>query len=510
MDTRTRPELIPTTPFVPVLMSGGAGTRLWPLSRESYPKQFHALNGDLSLLQNTALRAQALSGMSTPVVIGSEAHRFLIAEQLRDAGIAQSVLLLEPEGRDTAPAAAVAAHYAEATYGGNAIVLLMAADHVIENLDQFIDKVRSAQALAEAGHIVTFGIHPTRAETGFGYLRRGAALDGDGHEAGFFKVDAFVEKPDTERAQGFVDCGEYYWNSGMFMFRVDRFLAELDRLQRPLSQCAHAALMMARHSEDGLHLNAEAFASCRKISLDYAVMEQLDDIVLVPLDCGWDDVGSWAYLGNLPASDDTGNHTQGDVLLQDSARNLVRSDSRLVAMVGVSDHVVIETADAVLIAPRDRVQEVKGAVESLRRLQRTEATHHARCYRPWGHYETIAGGDRFQVKRIVVKPGQKLSLQMHHHRAEHWVVVRGTALVHCGDREYLCSENQSTYIPLGTTHRLENPGMLPLELIEVQSGAYLGEDDIVRFEDVYGRVETDTSEAPEPLAEPMAAAARAA
>ncbi len=507
MDIRTRPELIPTTPFVPVLMSGGAGTRLWPLSRESYPKQFHALNGDLSLLQNTALRARALSGAAAPVVIGSEAHRFLIAEQLRDAGILQSVLLLEPEGRDTAPAAAVAAHYAEATYGENAIVLLMAADHVIENLDQFIEKVRSAQALAEAGHIVTFGIQPTRAETGFGYLHRGAALEGGDD---FFKVDAFVEKPDAERAQAFVDSGEYYWNSGMFMFRVDRFLAELDRLQRPLSQCAHAALMMARHSEDGVYLNAEAFASCKKISLDYAVMEQLDDIVLVPLDVGWDDVGSWAYLGNLPASDDTGNYVHGDVLLEDSSGNLVRSDSRLVAMVGVSDHVVIETADAVLIAPRDRVQEVKGAVESLRKLQRPEATHHSRCYRPWGHYETIAGGDRFQVKRIVVKPGQKLSLQMHHHRAEHWVVVRGTALVHCGDREYLCTENESTYIPLGTTHRLENPGMLPLELIEVQSGAYLGEDDIVRFEDVYGRTEADAPEAHTQMAEPMAAAARAA
>ncbi|HEY1076342.1 MAG TPA: mannose-1-phosphate guanylyltransferase/mannose-6-phosphate isomerase [Fontimonas sp.] len=509
MEIPIRPAMMPANALVPILMSGGAGTRLWPLSREAYPKQFHALNGELTLLQNTALRASALEGATAPVVIGSEAHRFLIADQLREAGVTQSTLLLEPEGRDTAPAAAVAAHFAEASYGENAIVLLMAADHVIEDVEQFTAKVKLAQALAAAGHIVTFGIQPTRPETGFGYLRRGAALDGSGASE-HFKVDAFVEKPDAERAQAFIDSGEYYWNSGMFMFRVDRFLAELDRLQRPLSQCAHAALMMARHSEDGVHLNAEAFASCKKISLDYAVMEKLDDIVLVPLDVGWDDVGSWAYLGNLPASDDAGNHTQGDVLLEDSSNNLVRSDGRLIAMVGVSDHVVIETADAVLIAPRDRVQEVKGAVESLRKQQRTEATQHARCYRPWGHYETVAGGDRFQVKRIVVKPGQKLSLQMHHHRAEHWIVVRGTARVNCGDREYLCSENESTYIPLGTTHRLENPGVLPLELIEVQSGAYLGEDDIVRFEDVYGRIEPGCAEAPPATVEPLAAAARAA
>ncbi|MFP5305111.1 MAG: mannose-1-phosphate guanylyltransferase/mannose-6-phosphate isomerase, partial [Gammaproteobacteria bacterium] len=477
MDVPTRTTLT-SSPLIPVLMSGGSGTRLWPLSREAYPKQFLALTGALSLLQNTALRARALGGITSPVVIGGEAHRFLIAEQLQDAGIRDAVLLLEPEGRDTAPAAAVAAHYADATFGPHAVVLLMAADHVIDDLDGFVATVRSALPLAQAGRIVTFGIQPTSPATGFGYIERGAAIDG----ANAYDVKRFVEKPDAGRARAFVDDGGYYWNSGMFLFRVDRFLAELDRLERPLSQCAHAALTMARHSADGVHLNAEAFASCRKISLDYAVMEKLDDIALVPLDVGWDDVGSWTCLERRPATDEHGNRAHGDVLLEDCACNLVHADSRLVTMIGVEDHVVVETADAVLVAPRARVQEVKRAVEKLKHAQRPEVTNHARVYRPWGYYETIGGGDRFQVKRIMVKPGHKLSLQMHHHRAEHWVVVRGTARVTCGEREFLCTEDQSTYIPLGTTHRLENPGMVPLELIEVQSGAYLGEDDIVRFD----------------------------
>ena len=492
-----------TSLILPVLMSGGSGTRLWPLSREAYPKQFHALTDSRSLLQNTVLRARAVPGSAPPVVIGSDAHRFLIAEQLRDVGVSDATLLLEPEARDTAPAGAVAAHFADAVYGAQTLVLLMPADHVIEDLEAFVTAVAQAQRLASAGHIVTFGIQPTRAATGFGYLRRGEALG-----AGTHVVQAFVEKPDARRAREFVESGEYYWNSGMFMFRADRFLFELDRLERPLSQCAHAALTMARRSEDGTHLNAEAFASCRKVSLDYAVMEKLEDLALVPLDAGWDDVGSWAYMSRLPQTDEGGNRVQGDVLLSGSERNLVRADSRLVAMVGVSDHVVIETADAVLVAPRDRMQDVKKAVDALRERKRPEASQHARVFRPWGHYESIAAGDRFQVKRITVKPGQKLSLQMHHHRAEHWIVVRGTAKVTCNDREYLCSENESTYISLGATHRLENPGMVPLELIEVQSGAYLGEDDIVRFEDVYGRTPQPVVEAEAPA--PDALPARAA
>lgn len=492
MDAQTRPAAAATPSLIPVLMSGGSGTRLWPLSRENYPKQFLALTGAHSLLQNAALRARALGFPGPLVVIGGEAHRFLIAEQLRDAGIRDTVLILEPEGRDTAPAAAVAAHYGDVSAGPDTIVLLMAADHVIDDLDAFVATIRSAVPMVQSGRIVTFGIRPSYPANGFGYLRCGARLAGQPA----FEVQRFVEKPDAKTAENFLNDGGYWWNSGMFMFRVDRFLAELDRLERPLSQCAYAALTMARHSSDGVHLNAEAFASCRKVSLDYAVMEKLSNIAMVPLDAGWDDVGSWTCLSRLPASDEHENRLHGDVLAQDSARNLVHAESRLVTMVGVEDHVVIETADAVLVAPRDRVQNVKGAVERLRVARRKEVTSHARVYRPWGYYETIAEGERFHVKRIMVKPGQKLSLQMHHHRAEHWVVVKGTARVTCGERDFLCTEDQSTYIPLGTTHRLENPGMLPLELIEVQSGPYLGEDDIVRFEDVYGRTPEAAPSAP--------------
>jgi mannose-1-phosphate guanylyltransferase/mannose-6-phosphate isomerase len=480
--------------MIPVLMSGGSGTRLWPLSRENYPKQFLALTGAHSLLQNAALRARALGFPGPLVVIGGEAHRFLIAEQLRDAGIRNTVLILEPEGRDTAAAAAVAAHYGDASSGPETIVLLMAADHAIDDLDAFVATIRSAIPLVQSGRIVTFGVRPSYAATAFGYLHCGAPIA----DKFAFEVERFVEKPDEQAAEAFLNDGGYWWNSGIFMFRADRFLAALDRLERPLSQCAYAALTMARHSSDGMHLNAEAFASCRKVSIDYAVMEKLNDIVMVPMDVGWDDVGSWTCLSRLPPSDEHENRLQGDVLIEDSARNLVHAESRLVAMVGVEDHVVIETADAVLVAPRDRVQNVKRAVERLKIARRKEATSHARVYRPWGYYETIAEGDRFHVKRIMVKPGQKLSLQMHHHRAEHWVVVKGTARVTCGEREFLCTEDQSTYIPLGTTHRLENPGMLPLELIEVQSGAYLGEDDIVRFDDVYGRAADAQSSAQVP------------
>lgn len=470
----------------PVLMAGGNGSRLWPLSRESYPKQFLALNGAHSLLQNTALRARAIAHASAPVVIGSDAHRFLIAEQLRDAGIDNAALLLEPEGRDTAPAAAVAAHYVAGQFGADAIVFLMAADHVIADLPGFYKSVSAGVELAARGHIVTFGVRPTGPETGFGYLQCGAALD---DLVPTRRVSAFVEKPDLQRAQGFFESGDHFWNSGMFMFRADRFLAVLEALEPELSRSAAEALTRAAHGPDEMtvSLHPEAFSSCRKISIDYAVMEKLDDLVLVPLDVGWDDVGSWNFLAGLPATDRSGNCARGDVLLEDSRNNLVHAESRLVTMIGVEDHVVVETGDAVLIAPRSRVQDVKSVVQQLKQAGRDEVATHHRVFRPWGHYESIADGDRFQVKRITVKPGQKLSLQMHHHRAEHWVVVRGTARVVCADRDFLLCEDQSTYIPLGNLHRLENPGLVPLELIEVQSGAYLGEDDIVRFDDVYGR-----------------------
>lgn len=501
MDHPTLVKLKREPVVVPVLMAGGSGSRLWPLSRESYPKQFLALHGAHSLLQNTALRARRIPGATAPIVIGADPHRFLIAEQLREAGIADSTLLLEPEGRDTAPAAAVAAHYVASEIGGNAIVFLMAADHVIANVDAFAHAASIGAALAAAGQIVTFGIRPTGPETGFGYLRSGASL---GADARALRVEAFVEKPDAARAQQFLDAGNHWWNSGMFMFRADRFLDVLQKLEPSLSHSAHAAVSLAAVNPDGLTLNVEAFASCRKVSLDYAVMEKLDDLALVPLDAGWDDVGSWTFLAKLPATDADDNRVRGDVLMQDSRGNLVHAESRLVTLIGVEDHVVVETEDAILVAPRSRVQEVKGMVQRLHAESRAEAVAPRRVYRPWGWYESIAGGERFQVKRIMVKPGQKLSLQMHHHRAEHWTVVAGTARVTCGEKEFLLCEDQSTYIPLGNVHRLENPGLVPLELIEVQSGAYLGEDDIVRFEDVYGR--SGTSNATAKRAEPAAAA----
>lgn len=472
--------------ILPVLLAGGSGSRLWPLSRESYPKQFLSLYGAHSLLQNTALRARLISETVAPVVIGSDAHRFLILEQLREAGIVNASLISEPEARDTAPAAAVAAHYAAHTLGPETVVFLMAADHVISDLDAFVEAVEQGAALAASGRIVTFGIQPSGPETGFGYLRCAAETAAESSCAR--RVEAFVEKPDRARAEQFVKDGRYYWNSGMFMFRADCFLAVLERLEPALSHSAHAALSLAQPFAEGVALNAEAFGSCRKISLDYAVMEKLDDLALVPLDAGWDDVGSWTFLAGLPATDEHGNRARGDVLMEDARGNLVHAQSRLVTLIGVEDHVVIETGDAVLVAPRSRVQEVKNVVQQLRDAGRDEVHTHPRVYRPWGYYESVAGGERFQVKRILVKPGHKLSLQMHHHRAEHWVVVRGTAKVTCADREFLLCEDQSTYIPLGNVHRLENPGLMPLELIEVQSGAYLGEDDIVRLEDVYGRL----------------------
>lgn len=497
MDYPTRIETARPRTVVPVLMAGGSGSRLWPLSRESYPKQFLALHGAHSLLQNTALRARRVAGATAPLVIGADGHRFLIAEQLREAGIAESTLLLEPEGRDTAPAAAVAAHYVAAEIDPQAVVFLMAADHVITDLAAFVEAADTGAALAADGHIVTFGIRPTGPETGFGYLRSGAPLTADPRAR---RVEAFVEKPDAARAQAFLDAGNHWWNSGMFMFRVDRFLELLQRLEPSLSHSAHAAVSLAAVTPDGLNLNVEAFSSCRKVSLDYAVMEKLDDIALVPLDAGWDDVGSWNFLAGQPASDDQDNRTRGDVLMQDSRGNLVHAQSRLVTMIGVEDHVVVETEDAILVAPRARVQDVKGMVQKLKQDAREEVVAHHRVYRPWGYYESIAGGERFQVKRIMVKPGEKLSLQMHHHRAEHWVVVKGTARVTCGDREFLLCEDQSTYIPLGNVHRLENPGLVALELIEVQSGVYLGEDDIVRLEDVYGRSGQPSTPAGKPSA----------
>ena len=468
--------------IVPVLMAGGSGTRLWPLSRESYPKQFLRLLGDKSLLQDTALRAARIAGATAPLVIGGDTHRFIIGEQMRQVGIEDATVLIEPEGRNTGPAAAVAAHFVAEKHGPDAIVFLMAADQAIADVDAFVAAALAARDAAADGKIVTFGITPTRPETGFGYVKVGKKAGGSRYD-----VAGFVEKPPLERAEQYLKDGGYYWNGGMFMFRAGVFLAELTALEPDMSHAARRSLEKAKRDIDFVRLDPAEFKGCRSDSIDYAVMEKTKNIALVPLDAGWDDVGSWSFLERQPPSDAHGNRVHGDVLLEDANDNLVHATSRLVTMVGVTNHVVVETSDSVLVTTRDRVQDVKKIVARLKADNRVEVQTRPRVYRPWGWYETIAMGDRFQVKRISVKPNHKLSLQMHHHRAEHWIVVSGTAKVTCGDKEYLLTEDESTYIPLGNRHRLENPGKVPLTLIEVQSGPYLGEDDIVRFDDVYGR-----------------------
>ena len=471
----------PTAPtLLPVILAGGTGSRLWPLSREHYPKQFLRLTGDKSLLQNTALRAMHLPGVENLMLLCNEQHRFLVAEQLQEVAAPLAALVLEPEGRNTAPACAAAAHHAMRLYGPDVVLFVMAADHLIREHKAFDQAVAQAVEQARAGHIVTFGITPTGPETGFGYIRA------PGAGAAGAAIEAFVEKPDRSRAEGFLAAGGYYWNGGMFLFTAGTFLAELKRLEPDMYEASKAAVEQAATDLDFVRLDRQAFARCREDSLDYAVMERTDRAWLVPLDAGWDDVGSWSFLATLNP-DEAGNVTRGDVLLEGAHNNLVHAESRLVALAGVTDMIVIETADAVLVAPRDRAQDVKKIVTRLKAAKRPEAADHPKVFRPWGAYETLVLGPRFQVKRISVKPGQKLSLQMHHHRAEHWIVVTGTARVTCDGKEFILTENQSCYLPLGATHRLENPGKLPLELIEVQSGAYLGEDDIVRFEDVYGR-----------------------
>lgn len=471
--------------FVPVLLAGGSGTRLWPLSREQYPKQFLSLLGPLSLFQQTAQRAHEIDQSAPPVVIGSHDHRFVIADQLKEIDIQPSAILLEPEGRNTLAAAAIAAHHIAEHHGDDAIAFLMAADHHIADLEAFHAATLAARRAASDDYIVTFGITPTRPETGYGYIRSGAAMNQGARE-----VDSFVEKPDIKKARGFLASGDYFWNGGMFVFRCRRFLDDLRRLEPETFEHSRLAIERARHENGFTELDAESFAQCRNESIDYAVMEKTQRIALVPLDAGWEDVGSWGYLDHLPSDDPNNNHTQGDVLLEDATGNLVHADNRLVALIGVNNHIVVETDDAILVAPKDRAQDIKRVVLSLKRAKRTEVESHRRVHRPWGFYETIAAGDRFQVKRICVKPGQKLSLQMHYHRAEHWVIVKGTARVTIAAKTFILTEDQSTYIRLGNTHRLENAGRIPLELVEVQTGVYLGEDDIVRFSDAYGRIES--------------------
>ncbi|MFB3136029.1 MAG: mannose-1-phosphate guanylyltransferase/mannose-6-phosphate isomerase [Rhodospirillales bacterium] len=467
----------------PVILSGGAGTRLWPVSRTLYPKQLLPLVSDRTMLQQSV---QRVSGkvFAPPVVVCNEEHRFLIAGQLRELDIAPSRMVLEPVGRNTAPAAAVAALLL-AGDDADAVMLLLPSDHVIEDVSGFLAAVKTGLAAAENGALVTFGIPPTGPETGYGYIRRGAACAG---LDGCFRVGRFVEKPDLETARGYVDAGDYDWNSGMFLFRAGRYLEELERLKPEMVECCRRAVAGAVEDLDFLRLEAEAFSGIEPLSIDYAVMEHTEAAVVVPADMGWSDVGSWSALWEIGAKDGDGNVVLGDVITDGTTDSYIRSEGRLVAALGLDNVVVVATDDVVLVVRRDEAQNVKKVVEALARAGRPEHSVHTKVYRPWGYYQSIDAGDRFQVKRLHVNPGQKLSLQMHRHRAEHWVVVSGTAKVTRGDETFLLNENESTYLPLGVKHALENPGDAPLCVIEVQSGDYLGEDDIVRFEDRYGRV----------------------
>jgi len=466
--------------LTPVLLSGGVGSRLWPVSRESHPKQFLPLAGELSMLQETLRRTSGLEE-APPLVVCNEEHRFMVAEQLRQVSLGTSAMILEPQGRNTAPAVALAAIQALKT-DPDALLLVLPADHLIQNVDAFADAVSKAVPLAQQGRLVTFGVVPTSPETGYGYIKCGAALDPD-----LYDLERFVEKPDAATAQAYVDSGNYLWNSGMFLLQAATYIEQLGTHAPQILSCCEQAMAEATTDLDFVRPGAQAFAACPGISIDYAVMEKTDAGAVVSLDCGWSDVGAWSALWEVAERDDDGNVCKGDVILDNCSDSYFRSDSRLVAATGVANLVVVETADAILVADRSKVQDVKRIVNRLKDLKRPEVSLHRRVYRPWGSYESLVVSERFQVKRIVVNPGQTLSLQMHHHRAEHWVVVSGTAEVTCEDKVFMLGEDESTYIPLGHKHRLANPGRIPLELIEVQSGAYLGEDDIVRYEDVYGR-----------------------
>jgi mannose-1-phosphate guanylyltransferase/mannose-6-phosphate isomerase len=478
--------------LIPVILSGGAGTRLWPLSRELYPKQLLALTGDRTMIQQTALRLEGLAG-TPPVLVCNEAHRFLVAEQLRQLNVEPKAVVLEPFGRNTAPAIALAAHAALKTTQDSPdedpVLLVLPADHVIRDVPAFQKAVRVALPAAEQGKLVTFGVVPNAPETGYGYIQRAESGQAP---PGVYRIARFVEKPAADKAQQFVKSGEYYWNSGMFLFRARRYLQELERLAPAIAKVCATASTGAKSDLDFTRIDPKAFEACPSDSIDYAVMEKTSDAVVVPLDAGWSDVGSWAALHGACEADARGNVSRGDVIAEDSGGCYLYSESRLVAVVGLQDHVVIETKDAILVAPKDRVQDVKKLVFRLKEQGRYEHSLHREVFRPWGRYDSIENGPRFQVKRLKVKPGATLSLQMHHHRAEHWIVVSGTARITRGDEVFLLEENQSTYIPVGVRHRIENPGKIPVHIIEVQSGSYLGEDDIVRFEDRYGRQGTTT------------------
>lgn len=468
-------------PISPIIMCGGSGTRLWPLSRAQCPKQFLPLVNETSMLQDTMARLP--ENHQAPVFICNEDHRFLVAEQVKQVQCNQNTILLEPQGRNTAPAVALAALNAKAE-NEDALLLVLAADHVIKDTDKFHQAIEIATVAAHQGKLVTFGIVPTHAETGYGYIKQGAEQVA---KSGTYEVAQFVEKPNAEVAQTYLDSGDYLWNSGMFLFKASRYLEELERFRPDILQSCQQAMTKVEKDLDFTRPDSEAFLGCADESIDYAVMEKTADAVVVPLDAGWSDVGSYSALWEVSEQDADKNVIKGDVIAHDTSNSYLHSQNKLVATLGVDNLVVIDTLDAVLIANKDKVQNVKEIVNELKAKQRPEAKLHREVYRPWGKYDSVDHGERFQVKRITVNPGAKLSVQMHHHRAEHWIIVSGTAKVTLDDETILLSENQSTYIPIGVVHALENPGKLPLEMIEVQSGSYLGEDDIVRFEDRYGR-----------------------
>ena len=495
----------------PVILSGGSGTRLWPLSREHYPKQLIALGGENSLLQDTILRLAGLESktpksgkpvtVSSPLIIANEEHRFLIAEQTRQIGKTFEKIILEPVGRNTAPALTLAALAAEKS-GNDPILLVMPADHVIQNIDAFQNALIAGAELAEASTLVTFGIVPDAPETGYGYIKKGEALQGEA-----CLIERFVEKPDRATAEQYLQSGQYLWNSGMFMMRASVWLSAIEMHHGKIAAACKAAFEKGSDDVDFYRVDHNTFEACPSDSIDYAVMEKLTSLpprplggegwgegvndnissAVVPLDAAWSDVGSWSSLWEVSPRDENGNVIKGDVYAHDTKNSLLISEYRVLATAGLEDMIVVETADAVMVAHKNQAQDVKKLVELIKADARTQHQSHRKVYRPWGCYESIDAGERFQVKRITVNPGASLSLQMHHHRAEHWVVVKGTATVTCGEKQILVAENQSTYIPVGEKHRLENPGAIPLELIEVQSGSYLGEDDIVRYEDNYGR-----------------------
>jgi mannose-1-phosphate guanylyltransferase/mannose-6-phosphate isomerase len=495
--------------LLPVILSGGSGTRLWPLSREAYPKQFLPLAGEHTMLQATALRLDHLAdehprlglNVQDPLVVCNEAHRFLVAEQFRVLERRCASILLEPVGRNTAPALTLAALMAASGGAQSAVdpvLLVMPADHTIADVPGFRAVVADGYLLADAGAVITFGIVPTKPETGYGYIRQGQPHAHEGLTGKAFRLHAFVEKPDLATAEGYLTSGEYLWNSGIFMLRASVWLGLIRRFRPDILDACEAALAAGSRDGDFLRVDAEAFAACPSDSIDYAVMERLSadaadaaadlpPAVVLPLSVGWSDVGAWSALWEVLEQDAAGNVLQGDAFVHDAGNNLVLAQHRMVAAVGVDNCIIVETPDAVLVADKGRSQDVKAVTQFLKDAQRSEHRHHQRVHRPWGAFESIDAGERYQVKRLSVSPGESLSLQMHHHRAEHWIVVSGTARVTCDDKTFLLAENQSTYIPVGATHRLENPGKVPLEIIEVQSGGYLGEDDIVRFEDAYNR-----------------------